>query len=75
MTRLTNNERVRLEVDLPERHLHRGAVGVICSTWFAPDTAYEVEFAPGACETDENCRVLLRPGQISPAGGRTTDRD
>jgi hypothetical protein len=68
MKLLINNERVRLEVDLPERRLHRGAVGVICSTWFAPNTTYEVEFPAEEAEPDENCRVLLRPGQISPAG-------
>jgi hypothetical protein len=34
--------------DIPELQLQRGDVGVVCSKWFAPTEAYEVEFGlPG----------------------------
>jgi Domain of unknown function (DUF4926) len=54
-------ERVRLIQDVPELGLHRGDVGLVCSRWFEPSTAFEVEFQPGA-----GCRVraLLMPNQI-----------
>jgi len=35
---------VRLTHDIPELSLARGEVGVVRSTWFAPETSYEVEF-------------------------------
>ena len=35
---------VRLVQDIPELGLRSGEVGVICSTWFEPSPAYEVEF-------------------------------
>lgn len=35
---------VRLNQDIPELELERGQLGVVRSTWFAPTTAYEVEF-------------------------------
>ena len=35
---------VLLNQDIPELELHRGMRGVVRSTWFAPTTAYEVEF-------------------------------
>ncbi len=38
------DDTVRLAVDIPALWLHRGDTGVIRSTWFAPTTAYEVEF-------------------------------
>jgi hypothetical protein len=37
---------VRLVTDIPELGLHCGEVGVVCSTWFAPIDAVEVEFQP-----------------------------
>ena len=53
---------VRLTRDIPELSLRCGQVGVIRSTWFAPTTAYEVEFHPfgPASET----RALLMPEQL-----------
>jgi hypothetical protein len=48
--------------DLPEFGLRRGDTGVVCSTWFAPSTAFEVEFlldAPG-----RPVRALVMPNQI-----------
>ncbi len=35
---------VQLTQDIPEMGLHRGEIGRLCSTWFGPATAYEVEF-------------------------------
>ena len=56
---------VKLLQDIPELGLHCGAVGVVCSTWFEPTTAYEVEFnePAGACAT----RALLMANQIQDA--------
>ena len=53
---------VRLIRDVPELSLSRGKIGVICSTWFAPATAYEVEF--DASGPHEVRRALLLPEQI-----------
>lgn len=55
-------ELVRLLQDVPELGLHRGDVGVICSTWFDPSTAFEVEFHPDAPAWP--VRTLLMPTQI-----------
>jgi hypothetical protein len=42
------DDTVRLTQDIPELQLQRGDVGVVCSMWFAPTEAYEVEFGlPG----------------------------
>ncbi len=38
------NDIVRLTKDVPELCLHRGELGTVRSTWFAPAVAYEVEF-------------------------------
>ena len=58
------NASVRLLQDLPQHGLRSGAVGVVCSTWFAPDRAYEVEFQSlrGAAT-----RALVTEDQIQPA--------
>ena len=53
---------VRLTRDIPELSLHRGEVGVIRSTWFAPSTAYEVEFHP--IGLSHETRALLLPEQL-----------
>lgn len=55
-------EHVRLIQDLPELGLYRGAVGLVCSTWFDPDTAFEVEFQPDG--KGSRVRALLMPNQI-----------
>jgi hypothetical protein len=62
MTDIKADERVCLTNDLPELGLHRGDTGVVCSTWFDPGTAFEVEFqahARGCC-----IRALLMRNQI-----------
>ena len=46
MTDIDTDERVKLTQDLPELGLHRGDIGVVCSKWFRPSTAFEVEFQP-----------------------------
>ena len=46
MTDIDTEERVKLTQDLPELGLHRGDTGVVCSKWFRPSTAFEVEFQP-----------------------------
>src|ERR1700734_4137220 len=38
--------RVQLKQDIPDLGLRRGEVGHVRSTWFSPNTAYEVEFQP-----------------------------
>ena len=58
------NASVRLLQDLPELGLRSGAVGVVCSTWFAPDRAYEVEFQP---PRGFATRALVTEDQIQPA--------
>lgn len=62
MAKVEGEDRVRLVRDVPELGLHCGDVGRVCSTWFEPSTAFEVEFQPRAV----GCRVraLLMPNQI-----------
>jgi hypothetical protein len=62
MTDIKSEERVCLTKDLPELGLHRGDTGVVCSTWFDPFTAFEVEFEAHArgCSV----RTLLMRNQI-----------
>jgi hypothetical protein len=62
MEELSVDDVVRLRQDIPELALSRGERGVIRSTWFAPFTRYEVEFAcPSQCS---NTRALLRAEQM-----------
>lgn len=58
---------VRLTTDIPELSLHRGDLGVVRSTWFAPTTAYEVEFHPIGI-TNET-RALLMAEQVAVEDG------
>lgn len=53
---------VRLTQDVPELSLERGAVGVVCSTWFSPQTRYEVRFT--RADNGGETRALLRPEQV-----------
>jgi hypothetical protein len=53
---------VRLTQDVPELCLQRGQVGVVRSTWFAPATAFEVEFHPVGL--DHHTRALLAAEQL-----------
>jgi hypothetical protein len=58
---------VRLTQDIPELALHRGTVGVVRSTWFAPSVAYEVEFHK--IGNDYQTRALLMPEQVEVEEG------
>jgi hypothetical protein len=71
MAQVRAEERVRLIQDVPELGLHRGDVGVVCSTWLAPSTAFEVEFQPNA--TDCRVRALLMPNQIEEDAHASTN--
>jgi hypothetical protein len=63
---------VRLMDDIPELALHRGEVGVVRSTWFAPSTAYEVEFHQVGLAHET--RALLLPEQLQVEEGSLFDR-
>ena len=58
---------VRLTTDIPELSLHRGDVGVVRSTWFAPSVAYEVEFHPVGLSHET--RALLMAEQVQVEEG------
>ena len=62
VTQVKAEELVRLMQDLPELGLHRGDLGLVCSTWFEPSTAFEVEFEPA--HAGSRVRALLMPNQI-----------
>ncbi len=62
--------RVRLTHDVPYLSLHRGTVGIVCSTWFAPALAYEVEFPS---EDQSLVRVLLEPAELELEDGPYAD--
>jgi hypothetical protein len=62
---------VRLTTDIPELCLHRGDLGVVRSTWFAPTTAYEVEFHP--IGLDNQTRALLLAEQVQVEDGPLFD--
>jgi hypothetical protein len=68
---------VRLTCDIPDLSLHRGQIGVVCSTWCEPLTAYEVEFNVGLsdetrCTRGRNWgrrrRTIARARGTSPVG-------
>jgi len=61
------NDYVRLTRDVPELALHRGEIGVVRSTWFAPTVSYEVEFHQIGCDMDT--RALLRSEQVEVQDG------
>lgn len=54
------DEVVRLGRDIPELMLYRGAIGTVCSIWFAPLAAFEVEFDVHGQPT----RVLLLSQEV-----------
>ena len=62
MRQVLANDEVSLLQDIPELDLHRGDVGVVVSSWFCPNTAYEVEF-DGSADCCKR-RVLLLEQQI-----------
>jgi hypothetical protein len=55
---------VRLTQDIPERALHRGEIGVVRSTWFAPSMAYEVEFHPVGPQGETRALLLAEQVQV-----------
>jgi hypothetical protein len=57
---------VQLTQDLPELGLRRGDVGQLCSTWFDPNTAFEVEFQSRSAGS--RLRALLMRNQIQRTG-------
>ena len=61
---------VRLTRDIPELSLHRGEVGVVRSTWFAPSTAYEVEFHPGTNSSETRCLLVAEQIQVEETADR-----
>jgi hypothetical protein len=63
MQELLASDFVRLEQDIPELELNRGDVGVVVSSWFCPNTAYEVEFE--AKYQSAKVRVLLLERQVA----------
>jgi hypothetical protein len=62
---------VRLTADIPELCLHRGDIGVVRSTWFAPAMAYEVEFH--LVGLDSQTRALLMAEQVAVEEGPLFD--
>jgi hypothetical protein len=60
----TREQTVRLRQDIPELGLSRGQMGTLCSTWFAPRTAFEVEFEEAGI--GHAVRALLLEGQFEP---------
>lgn len=55
---------VRLISDIPELNLQRGDIGVVRSTWFAPTTAYEVEFHPIGLTSETRALLLAEQVQV-----------
>jgi hypothetical protein len=63
MTEINVDEQVQLTQDIPELGLRRGETGRVCSTWFRPTTAYEVEFQRDM--PDCSIRALLMVKQLA----------
>ena len=64
------NDLVRLLQDVPELSLERGKVGVVCSTWFAPTEAYEVEFETNGLNTQTRALLLAEQLSVEDSGSR-----
>lgn len=58
------DEKVRLIRSLPDLLLQYGCEGVVQSVWFAPASAYEVEFK--LVGITHCVRALLLPEQLQP---------
>jgi hypothetical protein len=73
MTKIRVDEDVQLVQDIPEMGLLRGEIGRVCSIWFGPASAYEVEFQ----RETPNCalRALLMLGQITVKAERSAAED
>jgi hypothetical protein len=62
MDKVQVDDHVQLMQDIPELGLLRGEIGLVCSTWFSPSTAYEVEFRLKM--SDCRMRALLMRNQL-----------
>ncbi len=62
------DDNVRVLKDIPEISLNRDEIGIVRSTWFAPEIAYEVEF-PTRAGRPKPLRALLTKQQIEVASG------
>jgi hypothetical protein len=71
MTAVKPEDVVRLTRDLPHLFLHRGAIGVVKSTWCSE--AYEVEFDAGDCAGA--IRALVFGEQIELTAGNESHAD
>ena len=63
------NRSVRLMQDIPELGLRSGEVGVVCSTWFEPTPAYEVEFQPTGLAHATRALLLAHQIELGAAVG------
>lgn len=72
-TQILSNDSVRLVRGLPELCLPAGAIGVVRSAWFYPNTAYEVEFAGHG--RNGGTRLLLLEGDVAPVERETSGAD
>jgi hypothetical protein len=70
MGQIEPEQAVRLTQDLPQLGLHRGTVGHVCSTWFDPNTTFEVEFQPDG--PGSRVRALLMPSQIQKKDAKSS---
>jgi hypothetical protein len=68
----TVDDVVRLKSDIPHLNLHKGDRGIVRSLWFAPATAYEVEFT--LLGLDERTRAVLLREQVSMEEADDEDR-
>lgn len=71
MRHLHVDDYVRLRQDVPNLSLQRGTIGVVRSTWFAPQVAYEVEFHPVGLSHET--RALLAEEQLELEEGPLFD--
>jgi len=64
MAELRVDQRVRLLESIPDLNLRSGDEGILCSQWFSPQPAYEVEFEIAGAFF--KTRALLLADQIQP---------
>jgi hypothetical protein len=55
-------------LDLPDLGLHRGDMGLVCSTWFDPISAYEVVFRRKAPDCVVHALLMLNQITRDPGG-------
>ena len=56
------DDHVRLTRDIPDLWLHHGESGIVCSRWFDPTLAFEVEFH--TTDPDDVIRALVLGEQL-----------